>query len=395
MDEVLTGTALRLDPELTDLLRDRLRDVAGHTIAAIMEEVPEYAGALSGPMGDTIENAVQMALAGFLRLASRGQSTDPSTPLSPALEGAYALGRGEAKGGRSADALLAAYRVGARVSWRELSTTAVAGGVPAATLASFAELVFAYIDELSAASVAGHADELASSGRIRERDRQRLGRAIVLGEPPEVLRTAAGRAEWSPPGTLTTVLLPVAQARPALSLLDRRTLQTEEDLPGLPEGLSVLLVPDVGAAGRPALLRAVADRHAVVGPARPWLDARSSYLRALRAAPLRHGSAPVDTERHLVHLVLTADGEALTDLRAQALAPLAGLRPSAAEKLTETLRAWVLHHGRRDEVAAALFVHPQTVRYRVGQLRELYGDRLDDPDTLLALTVALGVPPPA
>ena len=40
--------------------------------------------------------------------------------------------------------------------------------------------------------------------------------------------------------------------------------------------------------------------------------------------------------------------------------------------------------------AAALFVHPQTVRYRMGQLRELYGDRLDDPDTVLALTVALG-----
>ena len=61
------------------------------------------------------------------------------------------------------------------------------------------------------------------------------------------------------------------------------------------------------------------------------------------------------------------------------LAPLAGLRPAAAEKLTETLAAWLRHQGRREEVAAALFVHPQTVRYRMGQLRELYGDRLTDP----------------
>ena len=45
--------------------------------------------------------------------------------------------------------------------------------------------------------------------------------------------------------------------------------------------------------------------------------------------------------------------------------------------------------GRRDDVAAALFVHPQTVRYRMGQLRELYGDRLDDPDTVRDLTLAL------
>jgi len=34
-------------------------------------------------------------------------------------------------------------------------------------------------------------------------------------------------------------------------------------------------------------------------------------------------------------------------------------------------------------------VHPQTVRYRLGQLRELYGDRLEEPQTVLMLTLAL------
>ncbi|MDT7567661.1 MAG: hypothetical protein QOG76_6285, partial [Pseudonocardiales bacterium] len=38
----------------------------------------------------------------------------------------------------------------------------------------------------------------------------------------------------------------------------------------------------------------------------------------------------------------------------------------------------------------ALFVHPQTVRYRMSQLRELYGDQLHDPATVLALCIALG-----
>jgi len=41
-----------------------------------------------------------------------------------------------------------------------------------------------------------------------------------------------------------------------------------------------------------------------------------------------------------------------------------------------------------------LFVHPQTVRYRMGQLRELYGQRLDDPETVLALVIALGADEP-
>ena len=49
--------------------------------------------------------------------------------------------------------------VDAHVAWRELSSVLVDEGLPAGTVAEFAELVFAYIDELSAASVAGHADE--------------------------------------------------------------------------------------------------------------------------------------------------------------------------------------------------------------------------------------------
>ena len=100
-----------------------------------------------------------------------------------------------------------------------------------------------------------------------------------------------------------------------------------------------------------------------------------------------------DSEQHLAEVVLTADESALADLRARALAPLEGLSATSAEKLTETLRSWLLHHGRRDAVAAELFVHAQTVRYRMGQLRELFGDRLEDPRHVLELTIALGLPP--
>jgi DNA-binding PucR family transcriptional regulator len=100
---------------------------------------------------------------------------------------------------------------------------------------------------------------------------------------------------------------------------------------------------------------------------------------------------PADSDEHLVEILLGADEEALSDLRDRALGPLAGLRAGSADKLTETLRSWLLHRGRREKVAAELFVHPQTVRYRMGQLRELYGDLLDDPATVLELTVALAL----
>src|SRR6476646_2962207 len=250
------GTRIALDPRLLDMLRQRLPEVATHTIHAVTEEVPSYAGAFGGPMGDTIENAVQMALAGFLRLAARGaRTTDAGTPLSPALEGAYALGRGEARSGRSADALLSAYRVGARVAWRELAETAVEAGVPADMLASFAELVFAYIDELSAASLNGHADELETRGRVRQRYLDRLALGLLRGDPADALLAAAERADWTPPKTLTAVVLPNAQVRPVLGLLDPRTLTAVGEPVNLPEGVSVLLVPDAGGRSRPRLLR--------------------------------------------------------------------------------------------------------------------------------------------
>ena len=44
--------------------------------------------------------------------------------------------------------------------------------------------------------------------------------------------------------------------------------------------------------------------------------------------------------------------EALDDLRERVLEPLSALRPATAERLAETLRSWLLHHGRRDDVAA-------------------------------------------
>ena len=182
-----------------------------------------------------------------------------------------------------------------------------------------------------------------------------------------------------------------------LASLGPDTVQVGEDLPGAEpvdhgQPFSLLLVPDVEAAGRRHLLRVLDGRQAVIGPPRPWLRARSSYDRAARTAALapapREGAA-VDSEEHLADLVVGADPEALADLRARVLAPLAELRPATRDRLVETLRSWLLHQGRRDEVAAELHVHAQTVRYRMGQLRELYGDRLDDPRTVLEVVVAL------
>ena len=380
---------LGLSSRTIDELREALPDVAERTVAAITDDVPSYADALSGPMGETIRTAVQLALGGFISLAARSRGVEAQTPTAPAVDGAYQLGRGEARSGRSVDALLSAYRLGARVAWREMSSTAVRNGVDADTLARFAELVFAYIDELSASSVAGHNDELATTGRVRQRLLERMAGLLLDASPEAVVGAAAERAGWTPPQTLTAAIVPEAQVRAVLAAVPE-TLQTTETLQvESGEGMALLLVPDVHGRRRSTFLKTLGDRGAVAGPARPWLEVRASYDRARRVQAL--GLGP-DTEQFLAELVLGADEGAMHDLRERVLAPLEEKGDSSTEKLTETLRSWLLHHGRREAVAADLFVHPQTVRYRMGQLRELFGERLEDPRSILELTVALGLP---
>ena len=121
---------------------------------------------------------------------------------------------------------------------------------------------------------------------------------------------------------------------------------------------------------------------------------RASYERAAAGAgarPRRPGAeAPLDTEEHLAELVLSADPEALADLRAQALEPLASLPPGhRATGSPRRCGPGCCTRAGATTSPPTCFVHPQTVRYRMGQLRELYGDRLTDPAVVRGLVIAL------
>jgi len=389
------AAGLPLAPEVVEQLREALPSVAARAVEAIIEEVPSYASARDYLTGN-IEAAVRVALGTFLTIAAR--SHDPSTPLGPARDASYNLGRGEARSGRSMDALLSAYRIGARVSWEGLSGEAVRAGMDADLLAQFAGLVFAYIDELSASSVAGHADELASAERMLQRHLDRLALELLRGASDELVTQRAERAGWALPGTVTVLLAGESALHHARPLVDPRSLVLTEDLPGVDpsDDVAALLVPGLTAAGRRRLMAQLEGQDAVLGPTRPWQQAAASHTRALRGRVARGaGSTAYDTDAHLADLVLAADPSAHADLRRRALAPMDDLSPASRDKLEETLRHWLLLRGRREAVAEALFVHPQTVRYRVGQLRDLFGEALDEPRRVAELVMALGLPGPA
>jgi len=156
-----------------------------------------------------------------------------------------------------------------------------------------------------------------------------------------------------------------------------------------------LVVPDPGAPGRRAeLLAAVGDARLAIGPAVTWPDAGLSFARAQTALQLAaegviEAAVPVVADDHAVELILHADRRLARDLTSRALAPLDGLTRASRERLSATLRAWLAHQGRTEAVARSLHVHPQTVRYRMGRLRDLFGDALDSPDGRFELELAL------
>ena len=89
------------------------------------------------------------------------------------------------------------------------------------------------------------------------------------------------------------MIVPESQVRPVLGALAARTLQAGRRARQL-EDAALLLVPDAHGRRRTALLRALADRGAVAGPARPWLEVRR-VVRPGAAGPRRSGSSR-DTE---------------------------------------------------------------------------------------------------
>jgi DNA-binding PucR family transcriptional regulator len=133
---------------------------------------------------------------------------------------------------------------------------------------------------------------------------------------------------------------------------------------------------------------------AVVPTVRDLPASRGQADRVLRVLQRRRGSGVVVAD------VVEVGDEALLDLVFDAMDVDPGLGGAAFGRVldhdearnsqfAETLLAWVDAFGDTDVAAEALIVHPNTVRYRVRQLRSLGLVDLDDPRQRLALQLHL------
>jgi PucR C-terminal helix-turn-helix domain len=358
--------------------------VGDEIIAAIRESVPEYARPLEGSFGRGVRAGVGEALTRFVDDIER-PGADPGRWRAVYLN----LGRGEVRQGRTLDALLAAYRVGARVAWRRVAEAASAAGATPEELTALAEAIFAYIDEISAISAEGYAAAQAEAAGEAQRRREAAVRMLIEGgASAEALAQAADAAEWSLPRAAAAVVTRDVQPGALATRLGPGTIAAT-----LGDGLVCAVVPDADAPGRGrALEAALGNRPAGVGPTVEPLRFPVSEARArLTLELLETGTisgTPALAADHLATLIIHGDPELLADHAAGELAPLADETELSRERLEATLRAWIDHPGRPTEVARAVHVHPQTARYRLRRLRELLGD-IDDPERRFALALAL------
>lgn len=381
-----------LPPDLAAALRPVLPELAEETIVAIGQEVPDYARPLEGPFGKALRAGVERALTRFVdEIEAPGTLDEQSRRIY------VQLGRAELRAGRSLDALLSAYRLGARLAWERFVAAAEAAGHEPRTLYALAGAIFTYIDAISAESVAGFSAEQTRAAGERARRRRALVRLLARDDAaPEEVRDVALQADWPVPAAVAALVVTGADPDRLAARLDPQALAATDGETG------IVLLPDPDAPGRrPRIAAAVRDVPAALGPsvdpqrAHHSLARARATLRLLGEGRLAAGELAVADE-HLLELLLHGEDAALAaDLAATVLAPLAGVGEGSRARSTETLRAWLDHPGQVQRVAATLHVHPQTVRYRLRALRELFGEGLEDPEQRFALGVALrvGVPP--
>ncbi|WP_345460430.1 helix-turn-helix domain-containing protein [Nocardioides marinquilinus] len=220
--------------------------------------------------------------------------------------------------------------------------------------------------------------------------------AVLRAETDETLLSRASALGWAARGDVAVVLGTVSERRTQTDLFDEvRRVARGHDLDALcavqGERLVVLLggLTDPRAAGA-AIGHLFGDGPLVVGPVAS--DLQHAHVSA-RAALAAHRAAagwpdaprPVLSDELLPERAVSGDGHARRHLVEEVYQPL----DAAGGGLLESLSTYLGRGGSVEGTARALFVHPNTVRYRMRRVAEVTGFTPSDPRDALTLQVAL------
>lgn len=220
--------------------------------------------------------------------------------------------------------------------------------------------------------------------------------AVLRAETDEAVLSRASALGWKARGTVCVVLGSVPARRTETDLFDevRRTAGAAgtDALCAVQGDRLVVLLGGVDqprdAAG--AIVDLFGEGPVVVGPVAPDLAGAAASARAAvsayRAAPgWPDAPRPVLSSELLAERALGGDGHARRQLVDEVYLPLVHARSA----LVETLGAWLEHGSSIEGAARALFVHPNTVRYRLRQVADLTGLTPSRPRDGFTLQIAL------
>ncbi|SDD99122.1 PucR family transcriptional regulator [Actinokineospora iranica] len=383
-------TALPIWASVVPELAERMRPLAGtlvqDAVEAIQDAVPAYRQPLEGKFREVLVGSVQSAIMQCFEFIA-----NPSAPRDDWLAMFRYAGRVEFGEGRTMDSLQTAVRVGARAVWRHVSKAGQELGIPADTLLTVAEAIFAYVDDMCVVAVAGYTEAQAQATGSYERRRRQLLK-LILSDPPatsQSLVDLAAAADWPVPAEVAVVVLEYRADQHHLPVPSLG----KDVLIDLESGDPCLVLPDP-ATQLAALEAELQGRLAAVGPTVPLTDAHRSQKLARQALSLVHRGvlpevAVTHCDRNLSTLLMFADESLVSHVAQPIREAFADLTDKQRDRVAGTLRTWLHTRGDINETASRLAVHPQTVRYRMNQIEELLGDRLNDPEQRFLMEITM------
>jgi PucR C-terminal helix-turn-helix domain/GGDEF-like domain len=257
------------------------------------------------------------------------------------------------------------------------------------------EAVLRYSREVAFAAAEIYARAAEARGAWDARLEASLVDALLRGEADESVRSRAAALGWGAAGGVTVVVgrAPPGETEAVIDGVRRAARHAHLDVLAGVQGDRLVAILG-GASNAVTSAAAVAGQFApgpvVVGPIVGDLVAAGASARVaiagLRAAPgWPEAPRPVSAEMLLPERALSGDGHARRALVTDIYGPVAAAGPV----LLETLSAFLEHGGSVEATARSLFVHPNTVRYRLRRVTDLTGCVPGDPRDSYTLRMAL------
>lgn len=238
------------------------------------------------------------------------------------------------------------------------------------------------------------ADLLSANENLRE---GAIGRAQRQGYSPSADYVVAFITTTSP-ALAEQAAYPKAGTRFGWDGLRKGTEgQEERSLAAWMSGGLAILLPPTSMNGVEATFASTAGATSCgIGTARPLaqiaVTLAEAQLAATASARLRNGAVTRYAELGALRLLLVLNRDRPDEMDSfiqETIGPLLEHDAQSGVPLLPTVRTFIEHGGRLRETAAALFVHRNTLAYRLERAAETLGADLKEPDTRLAIELAL------